>query len=253
MMRGLDSKVGIVAGGGRGIGAATARRLAAEGARVVIGDIEGAWAREVANAIVEAGGAAIGVDLDGTSPASQEAIVQTALAKFGRLDFYHSNLAGGTEGDNHALDCPLEVLDRSFAINAKSHFIATQAALPPMLEQGGGAMIYTSSGAASGGSPWQVAYPMTKNAIHALARHVASKWGKKGIRANVICPGVVLTEAVKIHMTDEQVDAALRHVPHQRLGDPADIAATVAFLASDDGAWVNGQVWHVNGGMQMRD
>lgn len=114
-------------------------------------------------------------------------------------------------------------------------------------------MIYTSSGAASSGSPWQVAYPMTKNAIHALARHVASKWGKDGIRANVVCPGVVQTEAVKIHMTEEQVEAALARIPHSRLGQPDDIAAMVAFLASADGEWINGQVWHVNGGMQMRD
>ncbi|MCB2089193.1 MAG: SDR family oxidoreductase [Sphingomonadaceae bacterium] len=252
-MRGLSGQVGIVAGGGRGIGAATAKRLAEEGACVVIGDIMGDWAREVATEIEGAGGKAIGVDLDGTSPESQQAIVQAALDNYGTLDFYHSNLAGGTEGDIDALNCPLEVLDKSWAINAKSHFIATQAALPVMLERGGGAMIYTSSGAASGASPWQVAYPMTKNAIHALARHVASKWGKKGIRANVICPGVVLTEAVRIHMTEEQVEQALRRVPHERLGDPADIAAAIAFLASQDGAWVNGQVWHVNGGMQMRD
>lgn len=252
-MRGLSGKIGIVAGGGRGIGAATARRLAEEGAHVVIGDIMGEWAVEVAESIKAVGGKAIGVALDGTSPESQGAIVQAARDEFGGLDFYHSNLAGGTEGDIDALNCSLEVLEKSFAINAKSHFIATQAALPVMLERGSGAMIYTSSGAASGGSPWQVAYPMTKNAIHALARHVASKWGKEGIRANVVCPGVVLTEAVKIHMTDAQVDAALRRVPHQRLGHPDDLAAIIAFLASDDGAWVNGQVWHVNGGMQMRD
>lgn len=252
-MRGLSGKVGIVAGGGRGIGAATAKRLAGEGAHVVIGDIEGDWARKVAGEIAGAGGKATGVDLDATSEQSQQDIVKVATSEYGTLDFYHSNLAGGTEGDIDALNCSLDVLEKSFAINAKSHFIATQAALPVMLENGAGAMIYTSSGAASGGSPWQVAYPMTKNAIHALARHVASKWGRKGIRANVICPGVVLTEAVKIHMTEEQVAGALKQVPHTRLGDPGDIAAAIAFLASEDGAWVNGQVWHVNGGAQMRD
>jgi 7-alpha-hydroxysteroid dehydrogenase len=252
-VRGLKDKVGIVAGGGRGIGAATARRLCDEGAKVVIGDIMEDWAKETALLITKAGGNAIGVHLDGTSEESQHAIVARAVSEFGGLNFFHSNLAGGTQGDVNALDCSIEVLEKSFAINAKSHFIATQAALPVMLENGGGAMIYTSSGAASGGSPWQVAYPMTKNAIHALSRHVAAKWGKKGIRANVICPGLVLTEAVKQHMTEEQVQMGKKAVPHVRLGQPEDIAAMVAFLASDDGAWINGQVYHVNGGTQMRD
>ena len=252
-MRGLNGKVGVVAGGGRGIGAATASGLAKEGAEVVIGDITEEWAKETAAAICAAGGRAIGVQLDGTKAASQAAIVQAALDAFGGLDFYHSNLAGGTEGDIDALNCPEEVLDRSFAINTKSHMFATQAALPVMLERGGGAMIYTSSGAAIGGNAFQVAYPMTKNAIHALVRHVATKYGKKGIRSNGICPGVVLTEAVKQHLTDDYVAGALKTVPHTRLGEPEDIAAAVAFLASDDGAWVNGQVWHVNGGMIKRD
>jgi 7-alpha-hydroxysteroid dehydrogenase len=252
-VRGLNGKVAIVAGGGRGIGAATVRRLVAEGARVVVGDIMEEWAKQTAASMVEAGGQAIGVHLDGTSEASQAAIVASALSEFGGLDIFHSNLAGGTEGDIDALNCPVDVLEKSFAVNTKSHFIATQAALPAMLERGGGALIYTSSGAASGAAPWQVAYPMTKNAIHALARHVASKWGKQGVRANVICPGLVLTEAVKQHLTDEYIERGLKAIPHTRLGQPEDIAAAVTFLASDDGAWVNGQVWHVNGGAQMRD
>lgn len=252
-MRGLANKVAIIAGGARGIGAATARRLAEEGAHVVIGDLLEEQAREVADDIVAKGGKAIAVTLDGTMAASQAAIVKAALDAFGRLDIYHSNLAGGTEGDIDVLNCTEEVLDRSFAINTKSHFLATQAALPAMLESGGGAMIYTSSGAAAGGAPWQVAYPMTKNAIHALARHVASKWGKKGIRANVICPGLVLTEAAQIHLTDEYREQGLKAIPHTRLGKSEDIAAAVTFLASEDGEWVNGQVWHVNGGSIKRD
>ena len=252
-MRGLAGKVAVVAGGARGIGAATARRLAEEGASVVIGDMLVDLAGGVAESIVAAGGKAIAVDLDGTSAESQAAIVQSALDSFGRLDIYHSNLAGGTEGDIDALNCPIKVLEKSFAINTKSHFLATQAALPVLLENGGGAMLYTSSGAAANGAAWQVAYPMTKNAIHALARHVAQKWGKKGIRANVICPGLVLTEAASVHLTDEFREQGLRATPHTRLGKSEDIAAAIAFLASEDGEWVNGQVWHVNGGTLKRD
>ncbi len=252
-MRGLKGKTGVIAGGGRGIGAATARRLTEEGAQVVIGDIVAEWASDTAAAIRAAGGKAIGVHLDGTKAASQAAIVQAALDEFGGLDFYHSNLAGGTEGDVDVLNCTEEVLDRSFAINAKSHFLATQAVLPVLIERGGGAMIYTSSGAAISGNPLQVAYPMTKNAVHALVRHVARKFGKQGIRANGICPGVVMTEAVAQHLTDDYVASVLTTIPHRRLGEPDDIAAAIAFLASDDSAWVNGQLWHVNGGGLLRD
>lgn len=252
-MRGLQGKVGVIAGGARGIGAATARRLAEEGASVVIGDLLVELAQQVAADICGSGGKAIAVALDGTDATSQAAFVKAALDEFGGLDFYHSNLAGGTEGDIDALNCPIEVLDKSFAINTKSHFLATQAALPALIARGGGAMIYTSSGAAAGGAAWQVAYPMTKNAIHALARHVAQKWGKQGIRANVICPGLVLTEAAEAHLTDEYRMAGLKAVPHTRLGKPEDIAAAVTFLASEDGEWVNGQVWHVNGGTLKRD
>ena len=217
-MRGLQGKVGVIAGGARGIGAATARRLAEEGASVVIGDMLVELAEQVAADIRASGGKAFAVALDGTDAASQAAFVKAALDQFGGLDLYHSNLAGGTEGDIDALNCLIEVL-----------------------------------GAAAGGAAWQVAYPMTKNAIHALARHVAQKWGKQGIRANVICPGLVLTEAAEAHLTDEYRAAGLKAVPHTRLGKPEDIAAAVTFLASEDGEWVNGQVWHVNGGTLKRD
>lgn len=251
-MRGLKDKVGIVAGGGRGIGAATATRLAEEGARVVIGDIRGDWAEETAEKIHQNGGIAIGTALDICNEDSVQALVDTAVENYGRLDFFHANAAGGTQGDIEAINVPLEVFDRSIELNLKSYLICTQKALPELLKQGG-AMIYTSSGAAYGGAAFQVAYPIAKNGVHALMRHVAARYGKQGVRANVVAPGLVLTEAVKEHLTQEYVDAGLERAVCPRLGKPDDIAAMVAFLASDDSEWISGQVFSVNGGMAMRD
>lgn len=252
-MRGLKGKVGIIAGGARGIGAATAERFCEEGSTVIIGDILGDLAQETADRISKAGGTVIGTYLDGTNAQSQKDIVALAIKKFGQLDFFHSNLAGGTGGDTDALGVTEDVFDKSVAINTKSHLLATQAALPEMLKRSGGAMIYTSSGSACAAAPVQPVYAMTKTAIHALARHVAAKWGPSGIRANVICPGLIMTEAVEMYLDEERLEGIKAATPSHRLGLPKDIAAAAAFLASDDGEYVNGQAWHVNGGKQMRE
>lgn len=253
-MRGLQGKVGIVAGGGGGIGAATAQRLAEEGAHVAIGGTRAAVVEETAANIRAAGGQAVGMAFDGTTPEGVGALVARAISEYGHLDFYHSNLAGGLEGDNTALDCPLNIFDYSIAINARAHLIATQAALPELLKrENGGCIIFTSSAAAISGSPVTPAYAMAKNGTHALARHIAQRWGKQGIRANVVCPGLVLTDSALTNLSENMRTAVEKTVPHRRLGKAEDIAATVAFLVSDDGEWVNGQVWHVNGGMNMRD
>ena len=252
-MRGLNGKAGVIAGGGRGIGAATATRLAEEGAAIVIGDIEGEWAEKTAAKIRDAGGKAVGVALDICDPDSVENLVQTCLKTYDRLDYFHANAAGGTQGDIDALTIDLAVFDRSIALNLRSYLICTQKALPTMLERGSGAMLYTSSGAAYGGAPWQVAYPVAKNGVHALMRHVASRYGKQGIRANVVAPGLVLTEAALEHLNDEYREAGLKRAACPRLGEPKDIAAMAAFLVSDDAEWITGQVFSVNGGMAMRD
>lgn len=213
-MRGLKDKVAVIAGGGSGIGAATARRLAEEGAR----------------------------------------LMQTAVETYGRLDALHVNAAdmSAIRVDPDAAEVSLELFDRTSAVNLRGHLLCTQQALPHLLRSGGGAIVYTTSESAYIGEPTRVSYGISKSGINALMRHVASRWGREGLRANAVAPGFTLTEEI-----DRQLDPGLRAeflagVRGRRLVSPQDVAAAVAFLLSEDAASINGQVISVDGGRTMR-
>jgi NAD(P)-dependent dehydrogenase (short-subunit alcohol dehydrogenase family) len=250
----LSGKVFIVAGGGSGIGEATAVRLARHGARVVIGDHRDGPAREVAARIIASGGEATPQAFDIVEEASVRALVSRAVDHYGGLDGIHVNAADleAVVHDSDAVDVPLEIYDRTLAVNLRGHLLCTRHAVPALLAHGGGAIVYTSSGAAFMGEASRVSYAMAKNGLHALLRHVASRWGKQGIRANAVAPGLVLTDAVRRAMSEEARAQVLAITRSPRLGEPADIAAAVAFLLSDDGAWINGQVLSVDGGVTLR-
>lgn len=255
-MRGLSDKVVVVAGGGSGIGAATARRLGAEGAAVVVGDLQGDNANAVASEVRDAGGRAIAVQFDISDDASVAALVAAAVGEYGAVDAMHANaadLSPDTIGrDTNALDVPLDVFDHTLAVNLRGHLLCTRHALPHLLERGGGALVYTSSAAGHIGEPERPSYAASKAGINSLVRHVASHWGRQGIRANSIAPGLVVTPAMDTSLAPEFRDFALRVGRSPRLGRPDDIAGMVAFLVSDDGEWVNGQVLSVDGGASMR-
>lgn len=255
-MRGLTDKVVVVAGGGSGIGAATARRLGAEGAAVVVGDLDGPNADEVAAEVRGAGGRALAVQFDIADDASVGALVAAAVGEYGGLDAMHANaadLSPETIGrDSNALDVPLEVFERTFRVNLEGHLLCTRHALPHLLARGGGALVYTSSAAGHIGEPERPSYAASKAGINSLVRHVASHWGRQGIRANSIAPGLVVTPAMDTGLPSEFREYALRVGRSPRLGRPDDIAGMVAFLVSDDGEWVNGQVLSVDGGASMR-
>lgn len=255
-MRGLEGKVAVVAGGAGGIGTATSRRLGEEGVSVVVGDLNAEAAREVAATITAAGGTAVGVGVDISDEVMVQAMVALAVDTYGGLDILHANaadLSAATLGrDTNALDIELDAFDRTMAVNLRGHLLCTRAALPHLLERGGGALIYTSSGAAFMGEPQRPSYAMAKSGINALVRHVASKWGRKHIRANAVAPGLVLTEGPRSVLSEEFMTMALRGTRSWRLGEPEDIAAMVAFLASSDGEWINGQVLSVDGGASLR-
>lgn len=249
----LDSKVVVIAGGGTGIGAGTAVRLASEGARVVVGDLSAERAQAVAARVNEQGGEAIGVAFDVVDESTVAALMQSAVDRFGGLDGLQINVADLVihRHDTDALDVDLAVFDRVMAVNLRGHLLCTRHALPHLLARKGGAIVYTTSAAAFIGEPKRVSYAMAKSGIHALMRHVATRWGKEGIRANAIAPGMVPTEA-NMNAPPERFERALRGTRSQRLGRPEDIGGVVAMLMSADGEWINGQVLSVDGGATIR-
>ncbi len=177
-MRGLNGKVYIVAGGGSGIGAATAIRLAQEGSAVVIGDLSAQHASAVASEIASRGGAAVGIAFDLRDEASVARLVSTATESFGRLDGAHLNAADleAVAQDSTACDVPLEIFDRTLQVNLRGHLLCTRHVLPALLARGGGSIVYTSSGAAFMGEPERIAYAVSKSGLHALVRHLTSRW-----------------------------------------------------------------------------
>ena len=253
-MRGLKGKVAVIAGAATGIGKATAIRLGEEGVSLVLGDINVAGLDAVAAQVNEAGGKAVATRCDIADDASVKALVDLAVKTYGVLDFMHANAADLSIilSDTNAVDVPLEVFDRTIAVNLRGHLLCTRHAIPEILKRGGGAIVYTSSAASYAGEPERVSYGVSKSGINALMRHVASRWGKEGIRSNAIAPGVVMTENALANMPAEMQTAILAMGRSPRLGHSEDIAAMVALLFSDDGEWINGQVVSVDGGVTMR-
>lgn len=252
----LTGKAIIVIGSGTGIGAATARCLAEEGASVCLADINLAAAEAVAQEIAEAGGNAFATAIDLADEDLVNTAVNAAAERFGKLDGAHINAADMATllQDSTILDEPMAVFDRTMQVNLRGHVLCTRAVLPHLLKAGGGAIVYTTSGAAYAGEPVRPAYAIAKAGLTALARHVASAWGKQGVTANCVAPGLTITDTMKARgntSTDFQA-AMLQHIPATRLGEPEDIARVVAMLLSEDGRWINGQTYNVDGGSIMK-
>jgi NAD(P)-dependent dehydrogenase (short-subunit alcohol dehydrogenase family) len=248
--RRLDGKVAIVTGGASGIGAASARRLAAEGARVAIGDINAAAADRLAD---ELGEGVIGVAFDAADVSSVERLVETTVEHFGQLDILHNNAANLSpehfSRDTHPVDIDFEVWDRTFAVNVRGYLAGCKYAIPHMLTRGGGAIVNTASVSGMLGDLTYVAYGSSKAAIVGLTRYVATAYGKRGIRCNAINPGPIRSAASDANIESDLSDVYAQATLVGRWGEPAEIAAAVAWLASDDAAYVTGAVIDVDGGM----
>ena len=253
-MKRLDGKVIVLAGSGA-IGGACARRYASEGATVVIGDRNTDVAAASAEEVVAAGGKAVSQHLDGTSAESIQSLVDRAVTDFGGIDCFHANYASFVDGtiSVDVIDLPMELWDEEMEVDARGFVLCTKAAIPELLKRGGGAMLYTSSGAAYEVAPIRVAYSMAKASILALMRHVATRFGPQNIRANVIAPGLVMHPRLEKKFSEEEKRRFMRsNMFKDRLGEPDDIAAMAAFLMSPDAKYVTAQVMCVDGGATSR-
>jgi len=252
-MRGLDGTVAIVAGATPGnIGAATAVRLAEEDATVVVADLDESAAQAVVAEIRELDGRAAAQSFDISDEASYKALVDFTVKEFGRVDGLFNVAvdpsAGTGVNDLDVISGPLDLWRHTIDVTLTGCMYGIRHALPVMIKQGGGAIVNTVSTSAWTGADRDLAYQAANAGLCRLARHTATLGGKHGVRCNSVAAGVILTRAALANTTEEWRTEILTSVASPRLGIPEDIAAMVAFLFSEDAAYVNGQMIHVDGG-----
>jgi NAD(P)-dependent dehydrogenase (short-subunit alcohol dehydrogenase family) len=242
-------QVAVVTGAGRGLGRGSAERLSAEGARVVVVDIDGDAALRVAAGL---SGEAIAVEADVSDEAAVQRYVDAAVEGFGRIDLHHLN--AGIFGSFAALpDLPAAEFDRVLAVNVRGQFLGLRAAFRRYREQrSGGAVVLTGSIAGLTGSADLLAYQTSKHATAGLVRGGALYGGPIGVRVNAVAPGIVPTDlfAAAASATGGKNDMEVRAstTPLRRAGTPAEVAAVTAFLLSEDAAYLTGQIVSVDGG-----
>jgi 3-oxoacyl-[acyl-carrier protein] reductase len=242
----FEGRAAIVTGAASGIGLAIAQRLADEGAAVVIGDLDEAGAGRAADAITAAGGRALALRTDVTEPTQVAAIVDRAVAAFGGLDILVAN--AGIGGTLAFLDETLEHWTRIIATNLTGPMLCGQAAARAMAARGRGRIVNIASVSGMRAGVGRTAYGTAKAGLIQLTKQMALELGPLGITVNAVAPGPVDTPLVQRDHTPQSREAYNRMVPLNRYGTPEEIAAAVAFLASDEAAYVNGEVLRVDGG-----
>jgi NAD(P)-dependent dehydrogenase (short-subunit alcohol dehydrogenase family) len=249
----LDGKVAIVTGGGGGIGGATARRLAREGAGVAVVDIDDRAGALVAQGITDSGGQASFFSADLSQETQVSSMVTSVAAQFGRLDILHNNAAltdsDFLSRDTAVTELPLDVWERTMSVNLRSQMLTCKHAIPAMVTHGGGSIINMSSGASLKGDRTRTAYGVSKAGVNTLTMYVATSHGKQGIRVNTIVPGLIITDAVRAHLSEKMLAGLGKATLTPHLGEPDDIADLVLFLASDESRYITGQMIAIDGGM----
>ncbi len=248
MITGLKGKIAIVTGSARGIGLAIATVLADCGASVVVSDVNQEMAEQEAAKLVANGKQAIAVAANVASAEDVKGLVATTLSNLGRVDILVNN--AGITRDGLLMRMKEEDWDAVMSVNLKGVFHCIKAVLPSMAKQRSGKIVNVSSIAGAMGNAGQANYSASKAAIIGLTKTVAREYASRGITVNAVAPGFIDT-AMTAPLSSDVREALLKEIPLARLGEPEDIANTVAFLASDQADYITGQVLHVNGGMYM--
>jgi len=248
----LTDRVAIVTGGASGIGAASALAMAREGARVLVVDLDEAGARKTVEQIEKAGGQGAAARADVARAADNQAVVEQAIARWGRLDVFYAN-AGVPQWKADVEEVEEQVFDRIFAVNVKGVWLGAKYALPVMKRQRRGVFLITASTSAIRPRPGGQTYAASKGAVVVLAKALALETAPHGVRVVAIAPVATHTPMLPTFMNKREVDeeglrAYIGTVPLGRLNEPSDIAATAVFLASDDAAMITGTCVEVDGG-----
>lgn len=253
-MGSLDNRVAIVTGGALGIGGASARKLAADGARVLLADVNESAAEENAERIRAAGGVAQVMLVDVAQPEQIRGMVERAVDLWGRLDLLVNNAWSRREADGSALTLSEAAWDHAMSGVLKSIFLGAKYAAPHMEKQGGGAIVSISSAHGLMVAQKKLAYEVNKAGVVALTRQMATDLGPMGIRVNAICPGHIVTERGTEHWKGREPLLRLfeQQYPVRRVGTPDDIAAAVHFLCTDAASFITGVALPVDGGLTIQ-
>ncbi|TVT23594.1 3-oxoacyl-ACP reductase [Amycolatopsis acidiphila] len=247
MMQRFEGRVAVITGGGSGIGLATARRLAGEGAKIVIADVDAASGKAAAD---EVDGEFVAADV--TSESQVEALFRTTVDRFGSVDVAFNNAGISPPEDDSILTTGLDAWKKVQEVNLTSVYLCCKYAIPHMQRQGKGSIVNTASFVAvMGAATSQISYTASKGGVLSMTRELGVQFAREGIRVNALCPGPVNTPLLQELFAKDPERAARRlvHVPMGRFADPTEIAAAVAFLASDDASFITAAQFLVDGGI----
>ena len=247
MTRSLQGRVAVVTGGGSGIGRAIAVRLAEDTAKVAIWDINAAGAEETAQMVRDAGGTAIAINADCSDKAAIKAAADQTRAELGPIAILVNN--AGIAPFNLFLETDDELFDKVIRINLKGPWLMTKECLPDMLEAGWGRVINITSSSVQTGSPAQGHYVSSKGGLLGMSKALALEFAASGVTFNIIPPGFIDTPMLRAAPVD--AEAFAQTLPMKRIGQPEDIAAAAAYLASEEASYLTGQTISTNGGRYM--